>query len=253
MIPDIARADLREFVVGTDRDVVLLGAAALRIANPRFLRRITDDLDLTVAVDVSDLPSIVPRTWRPHPSFSHRWFGTNGTKFDLVPSSRTILESGVIHWPDGYEMNAAGLDLALRHHQPTPLALGDGAEVNVASVPSIIVLKMVAYLDRPGAREKDLGDLAHTIALYVDDDDDRRFTDEVFEQQLAFEDAAPFLAGQDVASICETRHRDQVARFLDRLSREGVEISLMRRDGPDAWARDGAAERGMDAFRRGFA
>jgi len=38
---------------------------------------------------------------------------------------------------------------------------------------------MVAYLDRPEAREKDLGDLAHIMCGYVCDHSDRRFSLEV--------------------------------------------------------------------------
>jgi predicted nucleotidyltransferase len=120
VITPAARRELTELVRRAGHATVLLGAAAIRHASPRFLPRITDDLDLVIAVEVDALASVVPPTWVCHGTLAHRWFGPSGTKFDLVPSGPAILAAGVIRWPDGQVMNAAALDLALAHHQVTP-------------------------------------------------------------------------------------------------------------------------------------
>jgi predicted nucleotidyltransferase len=111
---------------------------------------------------------------------------------------------------------------------------------------------MSAYLDRPGERERDLGDLAHLIGLYVDDDDDRRFGDEVPAADLDFEDVPAFLAGRDVGAICSGAHRATLEHFLDVVTASESAIGLMRRDGPLSWRRDEGVRRGLGGFRRGL-
>ena len=61
-------------------------------------------------------------------------------------------------------MNLAGLRLAFEHH--VRIEIDEGCSVRVAATPAIVVLKMVAFLDRPD-REDDLTDIAHVVEHYL--------------------------------------------------------------------------------------
>jgi predicted nucleotidyltransferase len=78
----------------------------------------TEDLDLSVAIDVADLPGVLTRLpgWSVNPRLPHRWQAANGLKVDIIPAGPRHLAEGRIVWPgSGAIMNLAGMDLAFRH------------------------------------------------------------------------------------------------------------------------------------------
>jgi predicted nucleotidyltransferase len=65
----------------------------------------------------------------------------------VLPATEDVLQAGVIRFADS-TMNANGLDLAVRHH--TPLAIpGYEVAIEVATLSALVVLKVVAWQDRP--------------------------------------------------------------------------------------------------------
>lgn len=94
----------------------------------------------------------------------------------------------------------------------------DGVDVELAALAVLTVSKMVAWLDRPHERTKDLGDLALILDQALDGDDDRRWDAEhpVFQSGLDHEDQGAFFIGLEVARIAEGAHRAWVDGFLAR-------------------------------------
>ena len=58
-----------------------------------------------------------------------------------------------------------------------------------------MVLKMSAYLDKPWEWETDLADIAHILQAFVGPDADQRWSPEVVEQDLDYEEVGPYLLG----------------------------------------------------------
>lgn len=208
--------------VWPNEPIVVIGAAALNHHFGADWRR-TNDLDLTVTVPperiVDDLEASGAFT---RGRAEHVWFTEAGQKVDVLPAAPEQLAAGKILWSEsGREMNLAGFDLALRHRHT--IAIGDGIEVGIATVPTIVVLKVAAFLDRPAERDRDLEDLAMLFEQYLDEVDDRRFEPPLVE--LDFESHVPFALGLDVAAIAEVSHQVLVDRFLGRIT-----------DPDDAWA-----------------
>lgn len=78
---------------------------------------------------------------------------------------------------------------------------------------------MVAWLDRPRERTKDLSDLALIFDQALDGDDDRRWDVEhpVFQSGLDREDQGAFFIGLEAAQIAEPAHRAWIDRFRARV------------------------------------
>jgi predicted nucleotidyltransferase len=150
-------------------------------------------------------------------------------------------------------MSLVGLDLALVHVMVVPL---DGtADLDVATVPVIAVLKMASWLDRPAERERDLDDLAHILDDYLEPDDLRRWDDDLIESGLPHEDQSAFALGQDIARIVLAPHLTVIDSFLAAVSG----LSRSRDPGSslcvpvhgDGWSRVMASLRQVEAGKRG--
>lgn len=228
-----------------DTEAVLIGALALG-HHIEMGHRQTDDLDLAIAVPLEDFPGPLASLegWTPHRTMEHRFFSPEGQMVDVLPAGETLVATGYIDWPSGERMSLVGFDLAFTHN--TREAAGD-TTVLVPSAPVLAFLKMRAWLDRPESRQKDLGDLAYLLVGHVGDDDDRRFTDEVFDLTLDFPDVSPFLLGRDLALVLTPPHRTHVDEFLQKATPEKLAAH-----GPPSWLSADDAARALSSFRRGL-
>jgi predicted nucleotidyltransferase len=121
------------------------------------------------------------------------------------------------------------------------MRIADDLDVRVAPASVITVLKMVAYLDRPFEREKDLEDLGHLLEHYINQDDERRYSQDVLDSELDFEEVSAFLLGQDVGAVVGAVERRTVASFITRVRGNGDTAATqarMLRQGPRAWKED---------------
>lgn len=248
-----ALADLRAGLPETR--LVLIGAAALGCHVP--LPRTTGDIDIAVVLAPTELERVLePLGWRRDPRALQRWHGPGAVVADLLPATADLVAAGEIRFDgDDVTMSLVGFDLALRHTVAVPLD-EEGTSIEVPVLAALVVLKIVAWLDRPAARAKDLGDLAHVLDAALADDDERRWDrdDPIFLAGLDHEDQSAFFVGHEVTRIAASAHRQAVSTFLERMSApDGAEFAAMLRA-----ARYGGAspeerlERRLAAFRRGF-
>jgi predicted nucleotidyltransferase len=237
-----------------DAKMVVLGAAALRCFMPMSWRT-TEDLDLTVAASIEDATgalSLLPG-WFSDTRQEQRWRTPSGIAVDIVPASDDALARGHIEWPRSrLRMSLLGTRLAFEH--AVALHIAPDLEVRVAPIPVISVLKMIAYLDRPEVRAKDLGDLAHIMYGYVGDDSDRRFSVEVPDDLTEYEDVAPYLLGRDIGKLVDPDERRRILDFVSQIDDEARGPGLLARMsilGPPAWRDPDAVLERIRAFRRG--
>ncbi len=231
---------------------VLIGASALGcFLDMRW--RGTADLDLTLAISLEEYldQTLVPG-WRRDQGMEHRWYSPAGVIVDIIPAGPELLRQGEVQWPrTGHRMSLTGLRLAFGKRLPVPVA--PDLTVMVAPIPVLTVLKIVAYHDRPAERERDLPDLAYILMDYDPED---RFSDEVFELGLSYEEAGPFLLARQISGMVNDIERVEVERFVKEASDEddpsGVQAKLLAQ-GPPSWRRDPEElSRSIRAFGRGF-
>jgi len=241
MIPEWVRGALEALSeVWPDEPIYILGALALALQG-RLGGRETEDLDVTIAVDLEKMRetmSAAPR-WRAVER-PHRWVHDSGAIVDILPSAIDLIASGRIRWPDsGVEMSLQGFGML--HAESIPLDPDWNPDILVASVPTVAVLKVFAYLDRPHEREKDLRDLAYLFDNYVGVDEDRLYTGEAAEEGLFDVEASTWLLGYDIGRCIPDREYEVFVAFLAGVLSEQDVLRTSEKlasRGPVSWGAD---------------
>lgn len=213
--------------------LVLLGAAALGF-HLEMSWRATKDLDVTLSIGLQDLSRIASLGgWRS--IAEHRWGAPHGVIIDVVPAEPGALAGGKLRWPSGIVMSLLGFRAAFKNASETDVG---GLVVGVPPVAVIVLLKMVAYQDRPAEREKDLEDIAHALDEHVAVADPRRFADEVYDLGFGYDESGAFLLGRDLAAVVDADERAAVLAFLDLVENDrdpfGAAIKIVRK-APSGW------------------
>ncbi len=233
---------------------IVIGAAAIA-CQLDFRWRETIDLDLSVASGPDTYARDLERLgWRRERNAPQRWIVPDGSRVDVLPGHPSLVSKGGFTWPDGSaRLSLVGFRLAFA--DAVPVELVGGAAVRVASIRSLVVLKMAAYLDQPWERDSDLADIAHILSEFLQPDADERWSDEVIDLGIDFEDAGPFVVGKQLAALVDEAECGLVQSFLaafedpaDRLAT----LHRMARSAPPAWRDTERLRLRFLAFRRGF-
>jgi predicted nucleotidyltransferase len=148
----------------------------------------------------------------------HRLQHTSGTLVDLVPFGEIEAPEGTIQWPQSHVvMSVIGFREADEH--AISIELAPGLHVRVVTIPTLVMLKLVAHRDR--SKTDDLTDVLFILEHYSRNELEDRIFDELADQlasgELPFELAGSFLLGRDVATQCRPSSRPEVAGILDDL------------------------------------
>jgi predicted nucleotidyltransferase len=189
--------------------------------------------------------------WRRHSHKEHEFISPLSVKIDFIPGGLQDLARRELVWPNGFKMNLTGF----RHvfARALPLEVEAGLQIHVAPLPVIVLLKMVAWLDRPAERERDLEDLAHVFDEFVEPQDEAFYGPEVIAQQISVEYVSAYLLGRELGLLVDAEERALVERFIGKLLADEATRSLMARLGPRGW--NGNAEElapRLELFLRGF-
>jgi len=155
-----------EEVWGSDRFIVI-GAAAVGYHIGMSWRG-TLDLDLSVTAGIDKYtPDLEGLGWRRDQNAPQRWYLPEDLIVDVVPAEPSSVRAGRMVWPDGSAMNLLGFRLAFA--DAILVEIEPATHIRVASLRSIVVLKMSAYLDKPWERETDLAVASQPVAVVAAD------------------------------------------------------------------------------------
>lgn len=200
-------------------ELVAIGATAIMV-QLGDLGRLTRDIDLTVALDLDDFRSLSigleSADWQRMAKQEHRWITPMRAIIDLLPAGPRLRAAGKIVWPESeFEMSLAGFEHVFQ--ASVVMQLGPGAALRIASLPAVMLLKIVAYMDAPYQRAKDLQDIRLILRRYLHDSDEL-FSDAVFDAELPdFSLANAFLLGRDVGRLAEFHDTPLIEKFIDRV------------------------------------
>jgi predicted nucleotidyltransferase len=257
LLPEQTRAlrELRDCCQAIGTDMVVIGAMALRVWLPD-MQRATEDIDAAVTLDLDQLPQLTEQLtaagWRQDPRSEHRWYSRENARFDLLPIGEQARREKHLFWPRAETlMQAIGYDYVFRdavEHEFAP-----DLEVRVAPLVVMALLKIAAYLDDPHARRKDLQDLVTLLRGY-EEAGDRRFSDDVLNAGVEYDEAGAYLLGRDLKSLVATgAEADVIERFIQRVCDADFQAPValfpfiaVAEDGTSPLAREFAA------FARGF-
>lgn len=198
-------------------EVVIIGAAALLCFVD--LGRFTRDVDLVVALDLEDFATfsreLTAHGWMQEVGRERRWHGPKGSIIDLMPAGPNLRAAKRMIWPESqFVMSLVGFEHVFTRSVLIPFAPGVGFKVTPA--PVVALLKIVAYLEDPHRRQKDLDDLRLLLRRY-EERSDRIFGEEVFAAELEdFGGANAFLLGMDIGTIATDDDANIVREFLKK-------------------------------------
>ena len=198
--------------------------------------------------------------WRRQKGAPQRWITPDGAYVDILPAPPSLIRKGEFTWPDGSaRLSLVGFRLAFA--DAVTLELAPGIHAKVASLPSLVVLKMASYLDRPQERDSDLADIAHILSDFLPSNDERRWSDEVLDRRLEFDEVCPFMVGQRIGSLADGAEVTLVRKFLSTIDDPDDPLATASRMaraaslGPDGLnqvrMRFSAFRRGLESVTRG--
>lgn len=200
------------FVAGaTARDLILVNIHGLRPG------RATRDIDFGIAVENWDRFALLKERLVATGAFTtdrralqRLTYSDQAAGFsipvDLIPFRGVTAADGTVEWPPSRDivMNVAGFEEALA--SSIPIEIEDNLIVRVASLPGLMVLKLVAWSDRGRETDKDAADIYRLLTAYADAGN----TDRLYENEIDLLEAVGFdmqlagaeLLGRDVAHLC---------------------------------------------------
>ncbi len=154
---------------------------------------------------------------------------------DIVPATDDDLLAGVAHLEDDFVLSVIGFDLAFT--ETDLISVREDLTVPVPRLAVLVLLKMVAWLDRPNERAKDLEDLLFIWDHALDAMDDRRWDPKhpVCAAALEYDDQSAFFVGWELGRVAKLQHLHWAKRFLDVLRDEdSVQFAQLVRAAPYA-------------------
>lgn len=202
-------------------DAVLIGAIAFRIGMGDRSRH-TEDVDVAIAIELDDfqrLASLLQEyRWKQEPRREHRWRTPTGARLDLIPAGAKLRRARQLEWPmSKMTMSLVGFDHVFA--DAVEFQLADDLWVKVVPLGALTLMKMIAYLDNPYERQKDLQDVALILAHY-EPGDSRRFSDDVIDAHLDYDAVGAYCMGQDLQRLWSPEERNLVERFMAQVNDE---------------------------------
>jgi len=237
-----------------DAELVVIGAIAYQVHFPAESRH-TGDIDFAVALDLDEFAELERRLladgWVQFANREHRWRSAQGTILDLIPAGPKLREAKQITWPiSQFTMSPIGFDHVFATAQPVRFA--PDLTLKVISRTALMLLKIVAFMDDPQRRAKDLDDIRGLLVQY-EADSDRVFSDVVLDAALTDYGLAPaFLMGIDLRALCRDDEVIVVHAFLDAMDEDNPAwMSFVRARGIGDHVEEYARAQ-LDTFRQGF-
>jgi predicted nucleotidyltransferase len=162
------------FVAGaTARDLILVNVHGLRPG------RATRDIDFGIAVENWGRFALLKERLVATKNFTsdrhalqRLTYDDQAARFsipvDLIPFRGVTAAGGNIEWPPSRDivMNVSGFEEAL--DSSIPIRVEEDLIVRVASIPGLMLLKLVAWSDRGRETDKDAADIYRLLTAYAD-------------------------------------------------------------------------------------
>lgn len=148
------------------------------------------------------------------------WNGDGGkTKVDLVPFGGLESPPGQIAFPPkgNFVMNTAGFEEAFENS--ILLDAEKNLTVRIASLAGLVLLKFVAFNDRPQARRRDVQDIFFIAKNYLDAGTEDRLYDETADADLLGDDfdyqtAGARILGRDISPLLNEETSEIISKLL---------------------------------------
>jgi predicted nucleotidyltransferase len=141
-------------------------------------RRFTEDIDFAISMNSMEqfeaLRNYLENTgaFIKSPNIPQRIYTADRAFIiDLIPFGKAAIDYHITFMDkDATRMSTLGLKEVFE--RSATVAISDNLEILTASLPGLVILKLIAWNDRPEVRSKDLSDIAFVIQHYFDLEDE---------------------------------------------------------------------------------
>lgn len=228
-----AVADLDYFLAGaTARDLLLEQAHGINTL------RNTNDLDL--AIQVADWPAferarlalLENGSFIPVNNVLHKLMFQGMFEVDLIPFGAIEQADRTIAWPPDGAMVMGVFGFREAFENTLRVMLPGGAQLQVVSLPALMLLKLIAWQERRWQRPgTDAHDIAIILRHYLDAGNQQRLYTEAAELMEApdfdYEFAGAWLLGHDTAGLLPDSARPRVRELLNTESDAKDNLNLL--------------------------
>lgn len=222
---------LEEAFVNTGIDYFLIGAQARDhwYQKGGKTSRETRDVDFAVLVGSQEEYNQVRNFLYEHKSYqgtkdnSFVMITPGGIQVDILPFGEIEIDETVVMAGEGLNSIKVNGFMEVYKTGTYSIELGEGRIFKVATLPAIILLKFVAYDDRPEKRMKDAGDIANIIDNFFELQSDHIYDNhaDIFTaavDNMEMEEISAIAIGQDINSIIAENYplKARILNILDK-------------------------------------
>lgn len=242
----------------------LIGAGAIQLGLDRQwtvrLTRMTHDWDFAVRVESwKEFEALAFQLGTPSGRFRrgaepHRFHHEEGGVLDVLPYGGVELRAGQLRWPGGTVMSTAGFGALDRHHAVGELG---SVELRAATLPAVVGLKLLAYLDRRPGIVRDIQDVHHLLREAEGCVADERVYAEgvarLRSEEVTLGEIGAYLLGRDVGVTFQLPALTPILELLEAVGEEGESTvaDVLRGSAASGATRARVIER-LGAFRLGI-
>ncbi len=243
-------------------DFFVIGAAArdlhLRVLYEVDLLRATGDVDIGIVVRSWDefhalLTYFVEVEGFSRDTIEHR-VRKGARIIDVIPFGDIADKAARLEWPGGDRVMSV-LGYAEAYEGSVRFDIRDGPQVHVASLAGVVVLKLIAWSERPGERRQDPIDLCTIMKHYDEvvalDLYDKH--DDVFDDDFDARYAHARILGRDIAPLLRAEElRKNVLAVLDANLADEYDSPLVEAMGRDCYHEREVRLGCLQSLRRGI-
>ncbi len=240
-LKDVLNA-LEEAFLACDIDYYLIGAIAKDVWYARGDKkfRTTKDIDFAILVGSHAQYELVHNyltTQKGYVSSTTNAFvviAPDKTAVDLLPFGEVAIDDGVEIIGEGLTSIKVNGFMEVYETGTKEVEMMDGHHFAVATLPAIVLLKFIAYDDRPEHRIKDARDIANIIAHFFDLEGDMIYEhhSDLFlaETDLELDEVSAIVIGREIYAILKGNHPlcERLMRILNSHLEKGERSDFIR-------------------------
>lgn len=200
--------------------------------------RATKDIDIGIYVsdwgEFSKLSDKLIETGKFNKSTeSQRFLYNNSIPLDVIPFGSIENKESKVIWPPKNEthLNVLGYKEAFNDIIYVRLKSEPPLDIKVASIPGLVIIKLISFSDRSSVSNKDASDLAYIIDNYIDAGNQERLFEEhqdlVDKEEFDLKLAASRILGRDISQIMGHDTKQAVLEILEREIDEDGQLKLI--------------------------
>lgn len=186
----------------------------------------TADIDLAINIDGWDnykkLKDVLIGEYQfiEDSKISHRLYYKKNIAIDIIPYGEIAEENNLVSFPPKFtrKLSVIGFTEVYNYTECLKLSTEPQLEMNVASLPGLVILKLFSWDEKYPERKHDATDIGIILKNYIEAGNFERFigSDFINEEDFDYDIGTARLLGRDIKNICSEKTLSALLRILER-------------------------------------